>query len=279
MRYIDLTKNGGLPLTQDMLDYLQIAYTELFTAIGSLIGTKMIVAGMEVGSGSVSEGWFVFNGELIKFNASSINTKVKITESLSSVVFEDGLNKSVYKIKTASCDGNGDFDFSELKRASSFTTELKAKYDGYFLTGDIKEIDCTQAYIDANFDATGLGRNERLGWAICNGQNGTKNRGGRVSIGYDANTIDPNNNVWDAAYNIIGNVGGERAHKLTKNESGMPDHSINIILKEANTGGNNFAQAAGNNKDTATINISGKNADESHENRPPFIVTLFIQKI
>ena len=38
------------------------------------------------------------------------------------------------------------------------------------------ELDVNAAYITANFDGTGLGINLCLGYAICNGQNGTKNR-------------------------------------------------------------------------------------------------------
>ena len=56
-----------------------------------------------------------------------------------------------------------------------------------WLTGDIKEIDCTDAYIAANFDANGVGivGGEREGWAICNGWNNlTRNRTGRVSVAY-----------------------------------------------------------------------------------------------
>ena len=62
-----------------------------------------------------------------------------------------------------------------------------------WLTGDIKEIDCTDAYISNNFDGNGIGTNERLGWAICNGYNGlTKNRTGRVSVGWGTTATDDN---------------------------------------------------------------------------------------
>lgn len=71
---------------------------------------------MAEGGSSVAAGWFVYNGELIKFTASSIAAKVKITETLVSVAFEDGLTKAVYKIKTAVCDATGDFDYADFFR-------------------------------------------------------------------------------------------------------------------------------------------------------------------
>src|SRR3990172_7309905 len=39
-------------------------------------------------------------------------------------------------------------------------------------------------YITDNFDITGLGTNLCLGFAICNGNNGTENLDGRSGIGY-----------------------------------------------------------------------------------------------
>lgn len=45
-----------------------------------------------------------------------------------------------------------------------------------------------QAYIDANFEANGLGKNLMLGYAICNGNNNTKNKDGKVGIAYGATT-------------------------------------------------------------------------------------------
>ena len=56
--------------------------------------------------------------------------------------------------------------------------------ESQWLTGDIKEIDCTNQYITDNFESDGTGKNDRVGWAICNGNNGTRNRTGRVSVAY-----------------------------------------------------------------------------------------------
>ena len=117
MQKIDFTKNGGFPMTQNALNFLQDGFREPLIAIASLLGDKVIVMGMEEGGSSVAEGWFVYNSELIKFNTCAIGTKVKITETLLSVEFEDGLTKAVYKIKTAVCDASvGEFDYADFVR-------------------------------------------------------------------------------------------------------------------------------------------------------------------
>ena len=38
---------------------------------------------------------------------------------------------------------------------------------------DIKAIYANSTYLGDNFEANGLGKNLRTGWAICNGNNGT----------------------------------------------------------------------------------------------------------
>jgi len=51
-------------------------------------------------------------------------------------------------------------------------------------SGDIKRVKCDLTYLTANFEVDGLGKNLRLGWAICNGNYGTDNLAGKSGIGY-----------------------------------------------------------------------------------------------
>jgi len=74
MKSFDLTKPGGLPLTQNRLAYLQTAYTELFAALGLLGGTAstpIVVSGMltttTMSTITVTAGWLYYNGELLSF--------------------------------------------------------------------------------------------------------------------------------------------------------------------------------------------------------------------
>lgn len=132
--------------------------------------------------------------------------------------------------------------------------------DGTAQTGDIKEIDVSTSYIAANFDVTGLGKNERLGWAICNGNNGTRNRNGRVPLQYD-----PSN------YPTLGATGGSKdavvvAHSHTANGFGAPGSGSNGLADNI--------YAYGQISATTTVGESGVN-----KNMQPYIVTLFIMKL
>ena len=120
------------------------------------------------------------------------------------------------------------------------------------------ELDVTIAYINSNFDTSGLGINLCLGYAICNGNNGTKTRNGLVSLGYGV------------GYTAIGGTGGftdsivvEHSHAIDlfdETGSGFPAGGSNAISN--GTGA------------TRTVGVSGLN-----RNMQPYIVTLMIQKL
>jgi microcystin-dependent protein len=186
---------------------------------------------------------------------------------------------------------------------------LLAFAESQWLKGDIKEVDCTDAYIAANFTNTGLGTGEREGWAICNGQNGTRNRIGRVSVAWGGAT--PPAGSGATSHPSIGGTGladlnpaiygGAVTHTLTVTE--MPAHSH--LMKQGNAGptatplntpiyasGDDYTQNTFSNDatrlpstnitggagSTSTNNSSGGSA-VSHNNMQPYIVTLFIQKL
>lgn len=165
----------------------------------------------------------------------------------------------------------------------------------YGQIGDIKEIAVNDAYIIANFqtgtsnpqEGLGLVNGERYGWAICNGKNGTVDKRGNVSVGYD-----PLNGYPLAQLNTGGGPtpykqGGEK--NVTLQESQMPPHNHGYTGRN----GRGFPDASG---DTVPSNwvegdgnwyrtyvrdtkIENKGGGLAHENMQPYIVTLFIQRI
>lgn len=150
-------------------------------------------------------------------------------------------------------------------------TVLNAIADGTGQTGDVKEIDVATSYIAANFDVTGLGTNERLGWAICNGNNGTRNRSGRVSIQYNSST-----------YPTLGATGGNSTLTLIKNN--IPTLDISLPVSDGDSGGGskiyvmaNDVEAAGSHVYVNSVNNSSPNT--AIDIRQQYIVTLFIQKL
>lgn len=168
--------------------------------------------------------------------------------------------------------GNG-----EPNTALEVRTILNALADGTGLTGDVKEIDVPTSYIADNFDTTGLGKNERLGWAICNGNNGTRDRRKRVSVQYDSS---------DALYSTLGDTGGESAHVLSIAE--MPSHTHNtqagtgsVVPHTSSSFFYNQGQtwSASGTTDSKNSGILNEGGGAAHNNMQPYIVTLMIQKI
>lgn len=126
---------------------------------------------------------------------------------------------------------------------------------------EVKRMSVTQAYIDANFDITGLGINLCTGFAICNGQNGTENLDGLVGVGFGS------------TQNNIGGFGGSRDSVVVAHSHG---------LKYASTsGGTKYPETpyigdtlAGNMYGTETVGVSGTN-----KNMQPYIVQLYMMKL
>lgn len=171
-----------------------------------------------------------------------------------------------------------------------------------WLTGDIKEIDCTQQYILDNFETSGPNQGRgivggpREGWAICNGFNGTRNRTGRVSVAWGLTGLDVNGN--DISQPVMNTgvspfiVGGNKSHQLTVSE--MPTHAHEVQWRlDATTSGDFYTIGNTPGGDEGTwgpVQPGGTNANGSfrvrdngsgtaHNNMQPYIVTLFIQKL
>jgi len=125
---------------------------------------------------------------------------------------------------------------------------------------EIKDLWVSQAYIEDNFDGTGLGVELCEGYAICNGQNGTPNLDGLVSIGYGNN------------YNVIKAIGGSKdavvvSHSHTYiNGAPTPGYYVD------GTGGPNGY--LGTPFTTETVGVSGTN-----KNMQPYMVLLKIMKL
>lgn len=131
---------------------------------------------------------------------------------------------------------------------------------------EVKRLSVNSAYITANFDNTGLGKNLCLGFAICNGQNGTENLDGLVGIGYGS--VNSN----------IGSFGGSKTHTLIESE--MPAHTHG--LKYANTSGGTKYPETPYIGDTVGGDMQGtetKGGNAPHNNMQPYVINLYIMKL
>lgn len=149
----------------------------------------------------------------------------------------------------------------EPNTAAEMRTLLTALLDPP--TGTIRVKDVTNAYILSNFDGTGLGINEEVGWALCNGINaGTRNSQGRVTVNYD-----PVN------YPIMGYTSGSK-------DAVVVAHSHTTSIKRhTNNGGTMglFDQATGGANEVYTSSTTGESGTD--KNMQPYIVRLETVKL
>lgn len=285
-RVEELTNLGGFPMTQYTLDFMQKSYRESLGALARLVGSAVIVSGMEETGSTVANGWISYNGELLPFIGGPKQSTWIVEELAESRKFADLVDRNVYFTRQARFAAGG-IAYSSLQRIetllglkntiASLETRLGQRIDNVWKRGDVIEIDCSKPYLQANFDSTGLGINERTGWAVCNGANGTKNRGGRFAVGYDPLQFD---------YNDFGKTGGKDWVSLTAEQNGPHTHGYASPHQDNNTWGDGAEENDYGPGWLINPNRLGYNGTTSssgygypHENRPPFFVTLWIMKL
>lgn len=129
---------------------------------------------------------------------------------------------------------------------------------------DIKYIWADATYLGNNFETNGLGKLLRLGWAICNGNNGTPNLGGRMILSYGGD------------FTTLNAQGGEKEHILTESE--MPSHTHNAPAD----GGSTFSSGTYFRRDgqnTSNLQTSSTGGGLAHNNMPPYYTLIGIMKL
>ena len=131
--------------------------------------------------------------------------------------------------------------------------------------GDIKRIYCDTTYLNENFDSTGLGKNLRAGWAICNGNNETDNIGGRVGVAYGT------------GFTALNYKGGEEEYTLTTDE--LPDMTYDLSGSSADNGDPGEKVLTANSQANSGITLQINEGGDAHNNMQPYVVNLYIMKI
>lgn len=205
-----------------------------------------------------------------------------------------GYVAGIYQLETTDPVEAGPLGISNKQAAelASRTKWLKDRVDTTWVIGDVKEVDCSNAYIAANFDGTGLGINERTGWAICNGQNGTKDRSERVSVGFGGSftTMGATGGSKDAVVVSHNHTQTAHSHKQVYGDvdgSGSGSTTAGALKRGVNFGNDSNYDLRGGVGETATKfdtssvspTIQSTGESGTGKNMQPYIVTLFIQKI
>lgn len=215
MKKIDFNIKAGFPVSTDTLEFMQQSIQQVEQA-SSLAGNLCVLRGCTNVGGIVSDGFVTINGEVLPFVGGTVQSKVIIVDNIGNRIFFSGANNPYYHNRYATFGVTGNpsteflwADFKINNPANGVLARLE-KLEAMWLPGDIKELACDATYITANFDNTGLGINLRQGWAICNGNNGTINKKGRVSVMLDTD---------QAEFNEVGKIGGAKMQTFC--QSGM----------------------------------------------------------
>lgn len=141
---------------------------------------------------------------------------------------------------------------------------------------DIKPIYANSTYLGDNFEPNGLGKNLRAGWAICNGNNGTPNIGGRTIVAYggDFTTLNAIGGSKDAVL-----VSHDHKSVASVNPSGEFSPSNKYLAAYRTSGGNTEygLQGTATNPSTGITTVEGESG--IGKNMQPYIVLVYIMKL
>ncbi len=289
------------PLSTQVLDFFQDIIKKAYN-LASLAGNdKHILSGCENINGNTwNSGYVVLNGELLPFlgGTGTVDSTVRIKEVKVDIVAEYDTYSEVLTnryVEFGSNVGGADtYTWGTFKRLKSLTQIVnefatKAELDAVRLLvmprGAIIEYDLKNNPLPLP-----------VGWVSCvggslDGYGNIPDKRERVTIGYNPDSNNTPTNVIDERetngslkrnYGAVGNTGGKYEVQLTKQESGLPDFTIDLGYnsKVDGTGDNNEGWVP---NDTANVhvieNVVGKSAEKSHENRMPYVVGYFIVKV
>ncbi len=182
----------GFPGTNKTLRFLQSGFREPLEALAKMAGDKTILTGVVVDNSNpsnvtVSDGYIVYNGEIMKFQGGNFENTVTIIEQVENVNYNTDANNDTvldnlpaYKDTYARCGTGGIaiFNFSELKRLKTIN-ELSQ----FELPNGIV-IDTNYVHTDVNFTL-----------ALLNKLNGIE-AGAEVNVQSDWNMTAPSSDAF-----------------------------------------------------------------------------------
>lgn len=288
MKKFNFTQNGGVPLTNDLLDSIQQAYSIYSMALG-FVGNFTILQGCEDNGNQINPGIVFINNEVYYFEGGLKNTRVYISEEKTFEDFEDNVNRhliSDFKVKLGNSVNAFDWaDFVRIEKLKDLQVKVNAKADQTALdtlTTTVNNLSQGLAdlfRIKAAFTTGGAMVFFRkpanlipAGWAeVVDWRE-------RIAIGHNPNYVyDPLIHAENYDLDQLGKTGGEFSHKLTIPE--MPVHRVNYRIRTP-YGGNLGGFDGGNEQfkdETWTSDPVG--GDKVHNNMPPYKVVMYIEYV
>lgn len=280
-RYVAL--GDGFPADNDFLMFIQTIIGEVAT-LSNIAGDNCILTGCVNTAGTVSAGYMILSGEIVKFNGGIVGANVHINESI---------EQATYLEDIAPADGQGDDKDTYFTRVASFGNTGESVTVWATLKRIIPLIEVQQGMtpVGAILMWAGSIGDIPIGWALCDGSNATPNLKGKFIVGYDTGDTD-----YDAIGKQLGaksvaltaNQNGQHTHTGSTNSTGAHTHSTTGYLKQQqsvdNGGGSVVADSVGSSPSTGSsgthshnITMNSSGLGQSHENRPPCYTLAYIQ--
>lgn len=235
-----LPQTGGHPLQLDDLILMQNAYVESLSAMVSYLSPtgNTIISGVTINTSgpniTYTNGFVAINGEIFKVVAGSFANSGNPADQIyflpqqtavapSPDIYEDQGSKNVHfqrrvilKYYNSGTDTNGAL-LVNMVRADA---------------GNIVDwLPPTGTIMSDFFDNTGLGINMKLGWALCNGLNGTPDYRGFLTASatnVPASGASPLNAVLSSITNNPGDTAGFNKQSLV--QANLPN--VNLVVND-----------------------------------------------
>lgn len=270
MNRLNFNQTGGFPLSTNILDAMQEAYS-VFNTLGSLAGNRAIINGCVVSGNNVSDGVIYLNGEVLPFKGGTLGDSIIIREDTESRIFEDGATKPVIFKRYAtfgSSTPEKTFAWADFKRFDNLIENAQKNTD---FEKRLKALETKKSPVPIGLIAIwGKPASEPIpeGWKECT------NLRGRFPLGWDPN---------DKEFNVLEKEGGAKEHTLTIAE--MPEH--NHEHRHSYTGKNNslwhddkpdvIAAGFDDNKKVVQGAIQNSGGGKPHNNMPPYRIIKYIE--
>lgn len=276
-------QGDGFPADNEFLMLIQSIVGEVAN-LAALGGADYILKGCVNTAGTVSSGFMVLNGEVVRFQGGAIGTEVTIIETVENATYLEDISPA---------DGQGDSKPTYFYRTAQFGNTGVYTVDWADLSriNPIVELQKAATPVGAIVMWAGSIGSIPTGWALCDGTNSTPNLSGKFIVGYDS---------ADADYNAIGDQGGAKTVALT--EAQMPQHnhtgtvtipphkhtlpktvpgigggSSNALTNIDNIGHTAVTETNMSSSSSGSVTTNNKGSNEAHENRPPYYTLAYIQ--
>jgi hypothetical protein len=254
MNKLNLNQTGGFPLSTNILDAMQTAYS-VFNSLGNLAGNLAIISGCNITGTTVSDGTVYINGELLEFRSGNVGANVIIKEDAETRIFEDGSSKIVI-LKRYATFGTAltNYPWENFKRIFP-TTEIKTFKDDHEALEKSVPIGLVAIWGKHLEDIP-------VGWAVHTPMQGL------VPVGRKAGDV----NFGAAAGTKIGTA------EVTIEKSHLPNYNIPITVKDPYEGSESAGgfNGGGNIWKNKTINISTGGGGLAITNIQPSTIVDFI---